>query len=210
MLGIDESKVIPGDVESHIQADTLLATTYVRYHEHFPSWCCDFLRHEFLKYKLPDSEKNYNCPYVYISRNDSSKRRVLNEPELITVLDKYGFRSFELSKLSFQQKISLFTNAEIIIATIGAGQANLVFCNENTNVIELMAEDFAQPIFNDLANKVGIHYDYLICKSDGSAKNFKQGEKLNLIVDINEIEQKLKKIVKKAVSVQTNEQVYHS
>ena len=196
MLGIDENKVISGEEESHVQADTLLATTYVRYHEHIPFWCCNFLRDEFVKYKLPATDKAYNCPFVYISRNDSSKRRVLNEPELLNVLGKYGFRSFELSKLSFQEKITLFSNAEIIIATIGAGQANLVFCNENTNVIELMAEDFAQPFFNDLANKAGIRYDYQICKSDGRASNFKQGEKLNLIVNIEEIEQKLKKIVK--------------
>ena len=195
MLGIEESKVISGEEESHVQADTLLATTYVRYHEHIPFWCCNFLRDEFVKYKLPATDKTYNCPFVYISRNDSSKRRVLNEPELLNVLGKYGFRSFELSKLSFQEKITLFSNAEIIIATIGAGQANLVFCNENTSVIELMAEDFAQPFFNDLANKAGIRYDYQICKSDGRASNFKQGEKLNLIVNIEEIEQKLKKIL---------------
>ncbi len=201
MLGIDESKIIPGDIENHIQADTLLATTYVRYHEHIPTWCSDFLRSEFLKYNNTATDNKYKCPYVYISRNDSSKRRVLNEPELMGVLDRYGFRSFELSKLSFIEKISLFANAEVIIATIGAGQANLVFCQQNTSVIELMAEDFAQPFFNDLANKVGIQYDYLICKSDGRARTFKQGEKLNLMVDINQIERKLKQILNK-VSVE--------
>ena len=195
MLGINESKIISGHKENYIEADTLIATTYVRYSEHIPAWCCQFLREEFLQYKLPDASKKQYSPYVYISRNDSSKRRVLNEAELLTVLDKYGFESFELSKLSFQEKISLFAHAEIIIATIGAGQANLVFCNETTNVIELMAEDFAQPFFNDLANKVGIRYDYLICKSDGRAQTFKQGEKLNLIVDTNEIERKLKQIL---------------
>ena len=195
MLGINESKIISGHKENHIQANTLVATTYVRYSEHIPAWCCQFLRDEFLKSKSPVSSQKKYSPYVYISRNDSTKRRVLNEPELVELLNKYGFKSFELSKLSFQEKINLFANAEIIIATIGAGQANLVFCNENTNVIELMAEDFAQPFFNDLANKVGIHYDYLICKSDGRAQTFKQGEKLNLTVDTKEVEQKLIKML---------------
>ncbi len=195
MLGINENKIIAGDLHNHVQADTLLATTYVRYHEHIPFWCPQFLRTEFLKYKLPPTDKKFNCPYVYVSRNDSPKRRVLNEEALMQSLSKYGFHSFELSKLSFQEKITLFSNAEIIIATIGAGQINLVFCNKNTYVLELMAEDFAQPIFNDLANKVGIKYDYLICKSDGKARNFKQGEKLNLIVNIEEVERKLSNIV---------------
>ncbi|MDQ2752720.1 MAG: glycosyltransferase family 61 protein, partial [Bacteroidota bacterium] len=137
----------------------------------------------------------YNCRFVYISRNDSQKRRVLNEEALMQTIGKYGFQSFKLSNLSFQEKITLFSNAEIIVATIGAGQINLVFCKKNTHVIELMAEDFAQPIFNDLANKVGVKYDYLICKSGGKAHNFKQGEKLNLIVNIEEVERKLKRII---------------
>ncbi len=195
MLGINENKIISGDLHSHIQADTLLATTYVRYHEHIPSWCSEFLRTEFLKYKLPPTDTKYNCRFVYISRNDSQKRRVLNEEALMQTIGKYGFQSFKLSNLSFQEKITLFSNAEIIVATIGAGQINLVFCKKNTHVIELMAEDFAQPIFNDLANKVGVKYDYLICKSGGKAHNFKQGEKLNLIVNIEEVERKLKRII---------------
>lgn len=195
MLGIEENKIISGLTENHIQADTLLATTYVRYSEHIPSWCSHFLRQEFLKYALPSSTKTKYSPFVYISRNDSAKRRVLNEPELVTKLATYGFLSYELSKLSFQEKISLFAQAKIIIATIGAGQANLVFCQANTHVIELMAEDFAQPFFNDLANKAGIHYHYLICKSDGRARTFKQGEKSNLTVDIAEIETKLKPLL---------------
>ncbi len=62
-----------------------------------------------------------------------------------------------------------------------------------------MADEFAQPFFNDLANKAGVQYDYLICKSDGQAKTFKQGEKLNLIVNIDEIENKLQKIIKPAL-----------
>ncbi len=195
MLGINESKIIAGDLHNHVQADTLIATTYVRYHEHVPFWCPEFLRTEFLPHKLPLTDKKFNCPFVYISRKDSPKRRVLNEDALTQTLIKYGFQSFELSSLSFQEKITLFSNAEIIIATIGAGQINLVFSNKNTHVLELMAEDFAQPIFNDLANKVGLKYDYLICKSDGKARTFKQGEKLNLIVNIEEVERKLSKII---------------
>ncbi len=132
VLGIDESKIIAGDVNNHVQADTLVATTYVRYNEHVPFWCCDFLRNEFLNRRSPEAEKKYNYSYVYISRNDSAKRRVLNEVELMKSLEKKGFVSFELSKLSFQEKISLFANAKVIIATIGAGQANLVFCKQGT------------------------------------------------------------------------------
>ena len=194
LLGIDDSKVISGLKENHVQADTLIATTYVRYSEHFPNWCINFLREEFLKPAILSSKEKYN-PRVYISRNDSTKRRVLNETELMATLSKYGFASYELSKLNFQEKINLFAQADIVIATIGAGQGNLVFCKEKTSVIELMADDFAQPFFSDLANKVGLNYDYQICESDGRAETFKQGEKLNLRVDIAEVERKVQNIL---------------
>ncbi len=101
-----------------------------------------------------------------------------------------------LSKLSFKEKISLFHDADVIVATIGAGQANMVFCHGNASVIELMPKDFVQPFFSDLAYKAGVSYDYLVCKSDGKAENFKQGEKINLIVDVKAVEEKLKKILK--------------
>ena len=195
MLGLPESKIIRGDLQNHVQADCIIATTYVRYHEHMPKWCTQFLRSEFRNFDSLPSSKIYDHPYVYISRNDSLKRRVLNEPELVKMLEKYGFATFELSKLSFREKISLFANAKLIVATLGAGQSNLVFCEPDASVIELMAEDFAQPFFNDVANKVGMHYEYLICKSDGRAHTFKQGEKLNLIVDIDAIEKKVQRIL---------------
>ena len=194
MLGIEESKIISGLKEPFVQADTLIATTHVRQSEHFPAWCCQFLRDEFLKYSHIESPRYQFVPNVYISRNDSAKRRVLNEDKLMEMLSKYGFASYELSKLNFQEKIALFAQADTVIATIGAGQANLVFCKEKTNVIELMADDFAQPFFSDLANKVGLNYDYQICESTGTAETFKQGEKLDLIADIAEIERKIQKI----------------
>ena len=194
LLGIDESKVISGFKENHVQADTVIATTHVRHSEHFPMWCITFLRDEFLKPAILTSKDKYS-PRVYISRNDSAKRRVLNETELMETLSKYGFASYELSKLNFQEKINLFAQADIVIATIGAGQGNLVFCKDKTSVIELMADDFAQPFFSDLANKSGLNYDYQICESDGRAETFKQGEKLNLKADIAEIERKVQNII---------------
>ncbi len=106
MLGIDESKIIEGEKEPHIQADTIIATTYVRYHEHNPGWSIRFLQNHFLTPETKNLLAN-KYPYVYISRNDSAKRRVLNEPDVMQVLAPYGFVSFELSKLYVQRKNQL-------------------------------------------------------------------------------------------------------
>lgn len=184
LLGIDESKIVEGHRETHIQADTMLVSTYVRYYGHIPEWACKFLRESFLQIKTPEVN---TYSYIYISRNDSNIRYVMNEPALLSVLDEYGFKKVELGALSFAEQVSLFASAKVIVAPHGAGLANLVFCKKGTSVIELFAEDYVIPLYYDLANKVELNYNYLICESDAKANNVKQGMRLNILVDLKKI-----------------------
>jgi capsular polysaccharide biosynthesis protein len=188
LLGIDESKIIEGHQETHIRADNLLAPSFVRHNGHIPKWSCDFLRNHFLPLATAQS---HTYSYVYISRNDSSSRNVINESELTSMLDEYGFKKVELGSMSFAEQVSLFASAKVIIGPHGAGLANLVFCKKGTTVIELFAEDYVFPLYYDLANKVELNYDYLICSADAKANNAKQGMKLNLYVDLSKLQTKL-------------------
>lgn len=189
MLGIPEAKIITGEDETHIQADVLLASTYVRYFEHIPTWCCNFLRDNFLKPELFTKLKTH--PFVYISRKDATRRRIVNEPELLNLLEKYGFKAYELTSLSFIEKIQLFNHAKVLIAIHGAGQANLVFCNEGTDVLEIIAKHFAFPIFYDISNKVGLNFDYIMSETEKG----KPAIQSNIIVDLDEVKDKLDKIM---------------
>jgi capsular polysaccharide biosynthesis protein len=193
MLGISEDKIIVGDAETHIQADLLLATTYVRYFDHVPEWCCNFLREHFLKSEYVADTTMH--PFIYISRKDATRRRIVNEDELLRLLGEYGFKSYELAGLPFREKIRLFNNAEVILAPHGAGQANLVFCESGTDVLEFAPEGFAYPTFYDIANKAGLNFNYLFPQLDTKSTSMSRLIRANMMVDLGDVKQKLDEIM---------------
>jgi capsular polysaccharide biosynthesis protein len=56
---------------------------------------------------------------IYISRADADNRRVMNRPEVMKLLSQYGFKSYELSRLTLSEQVELFSNAEFIVGPHG-------------------------------------------------------------------------------------------
>ncbi len=77
---------------------------------------------------------------LYISRRDSG-RYPDNESEIEKlVLDK-GYEVVSLTGLTLSEQISLFSGAEVIIGTHGAGLSNIVWSNSRTRVVEIARPD---------------------------------------------------------------------
>jgi hypothetical protein len=92
---------------------------------------------------------------VYISRrtwinNDNSnigtdyttRRKMMNEDLLVEELIKLGFTEIFAENLKTDDKINLFSKAEIIIGSIGGGMANLIFSDKSTKSIVLLTPYF--------------------------------------------------------------------
>ena len=77
-----------------------------------------FVRHLLLE-RTGLGETPYN-ERIYISRRYATSRRVLNEEELCSLLQKYGFRICYLEQLSLKQQMVLFHGAGVILAPHGA------------------------------------------------------------------------------------------
>lgn len=89
---------------------------------------------------------------VFISRSDSSYRRILNEAEILNLLLPHGFTRIELSQLDFSTQVSIFDNVEIVIGPHGAGLTNLIFA-KHAFVLEIFASGHGvRPDFYQLAN----------------------------------------------------------
>mgnify|MGYP003956227891 CR=1 FL=1 len=71
--------------------------------------------------------KTKNSNKIYISRQDSSNRRITNENDLIIFLKKQNFIIIELSKYNFLEQISIISNAKNIISMHGAGLSNIIY-----------------------------------------------------------------------------------
>jgi len=104
------------------------------------------------KYKNINEYKN-----IYISRrtwlnNDTSnigtdytsRRKMINETDLVNKLEKYGFKEIFSENLNTDEKIYLFLNSEKIIGSIGGGMANLLFSPTNTKSYIIVSPYFLE------------------------------------------------------------------
>jgi len=78
---------------------------------------------------------------IYISRKNAYTRRIVNEAEVIALLEKEGFSIVLCEELSFEEQVSIFSNAAILIAVHGAGLTNMAFMSEGSSVLELRKLD---------------------------------------------------------------------
>ncbi|MDO6388889.1 glycosyltransferase family 61 protein [Pontibacter sp. BT731] len=208
LLGIPAEKIITSVEYHHLTADRVIASTAPRgSHTLVPRWLGQYIRNSFLPLVqhevLPESER---VPYLYISRSDSAMRNVLNEKELLEALEPYKFKSIVSSKYSILEKIRMFSQAKVVVSATGAGLISMFFCKPGTKIIEIFHEGFVIEPFYDIATKIDLDYDYLICKGDKPVHNADEGQRQHLLVDTNqvvEILEKMRKSSGKKSSVET-------
>lgn len=189
LLGIPKEKIIAGDKNPHITADTIIASTAPRgNHTLIPTWLTDYIQSSFMPFADEVNEEPVEeAPYLYISRSDSSIRRVLNEEELIETLKPYGFKTVVSSKLTIKQKIKLFANAKVVMGACGAGLINFIFCKPGTKAIEIFNEGFILEPFYDIAEKVDLDHRYVICKGNKEIKDAGAGQREHVVVEIDKV-----------------------
>jgi len=73
---------------------------------------------------------------LFITRQ-GKRRKIVNEQEIVDVLIRQGFEVVDLSSLSVQSQIELFSSAEIIVGGTGAGFTNLLWCRPGTKAVIL-------------------------------------------------------------------------
>jgi capsular polysaccharide biosynthesis protein len=160
LLGISKDKLIECTPETHILAKNIIVSSMAGYTAHVPKNVCQFLRNEFLEKVTIQKESNYKR--IFISREDAPHRKILNEDELFSFLEKYGFKKVKLSSLSFLEKIELFHCAEVIVSPHGAGLTNLIFCNPGTKIVEMFTPTYLMPCFHIISNHMELDYYGLI------------------------------------------------
>lgn len=146
LLGIAPEKRLSSLTHRHLQADRIIATShpYNALNDprvdslNLPYWIYDYLRFEFLKKGLQNTNLKSFPKKIYINRKDStSLRYIINLHEVEDILEKEKFSNLTMSDYSFADQISLFYNATEIIGLHGAAFANIIFCKKNTKIIEL-------------------------------------------------------------------------
>ncbi|GAB4460331.1 MAG: hypothetical protein OHK0037_07430 [Elainellaceae cyanobacterium] len=158
-LRIPPENILSVQEHLHIQADRLIVPSFPGAVAWPQSWVCDWLKESFLSSQELDPKRPCR---LYISRQKTRDRRVVNEASVIQLLESKGFTTVYLEDCTIAEQAQLFHNAEIVISPHGSGLTNLVFCRPTTQVIELFSPNYVYPCYWYLSNLVGLDYAYHI------------------------------------------------
>jgi hypothetical protein len=124
---------------------------------------------QFLKKILVKNHttENKNKKKIFITRNNSENltmnkiktRQILNEDEIFEQLRPLGFEYIKLENFNVDEKIQLFKNSELIISPNSGALSFLLFCDENTKVVELKPPVNGHTQFMELSNSLNLNYN---------------------------------------------------
>lgn len=182
LLGVPDERIYQWD-RSIMHLDNLIVPRFPRqtndesYQRSISKKSINWLSNEILSRTNDDTDF---CDRVFISREDATRRKILNQNNVNKLLDKYGFENYVLTDLSVGQQAKLFNQAEIIISPHGANLTNLIFSDRAT-VIELFSGNYYDSVFFILSQYNDCVYDCIKCETVNQ----------NIVVDVERLRKKL-------------------
>ena len=96
-----------------------------------------------------------------LGTNYTTRRKCMNEDALVELLTSYKIPEVFCEQYSMEEKIRLFSNAELVIGFIGGGLTNLLFSPSTTRVLCINTPEFAT-INKRFLHSIN-HTDYELC-----------------------------------------------
>ena len=171
--------IVRNGVDAIFKAELLLCPRPIREQRYTPLWALEYIRN---KYSIEESINPLKR--IYISRNRSKGRRIINEDEFVSYLSKSGFDVLYAEEYSSKQFSKLIEGAGIIISPHGAGLANIVFASKGSSVIELFGAHYTNQ-YQLLANEFGQKYIKIACVSEDGMYFHEYKRNSHTIADLN-------------------------
>ena len=193
IFNIGNDKLINSNLHRHIQADKILAVSHPWYSKglilneakNLPSWIINEIAFKFEKYG-----KKFECnDKIFIDRRESKYNhcQIINDEEIKTYLKRKGFAVYKVGELNFFEQIYLFQNAKIVIGAHGAAFTNLIFCKENTKVLDIIPENHPNTVDETIAKVKNLNFKFI------RTKELNEKERVNgdIFLSVNEMENNL-------------------
>lgn len=131
-----------------------------------------------------------NSNKIWISREKSKHRKIVNENELRKILAEYDYKIIYPEDFSFTEQSKIFSKAKVVAGLHGGGLTNIIYLNEGSILFEIRREeDFQNNCYFTLASDLDLKYYYL--------NSQKLGDDLyvdNVTVNVKEFEKILQQI----------------
>ena len=98
----------------------------------------------------------------YIARGAGVRRRLVNEPAVIKVLEGHGFTVIDPGVLSVRTQADLFARAAVVTGCHGAGLTNAAFMGHGGALIELTHAARAVRTYQEVAAAAGLSYAVVV------------------------------------------------
>ena len=95
---------------------------------------------------------------LFVTRNTERYRRVINLSEVEALLAADGFETIDPEKLTFEEQVRAFAEADVVAGIMCAAMTNTVFCRRGINVIYFAPSGWSEPFYWDLAGALGHEY----------------------------------------------------
>lgn len=114
---------------------------------------------ELLLLGFPESVNNER---IYVSRGKQKHRKISNEKEVFSVLQKYNFKVIYFEGMTVAQQISAVRNAKCFVTSHGANVTNAIF-GTDIKVLELLRKDKPNFCYWSTLSALEIPYYYQLC-----------------------------------------------
>lgn len=159
MLGIPREKILQLKPNMHLRVKKLILPSVPFNVDTSVKWSIDYVRESLLNMNTVKNMSEYEK--IYISREDASWRKVMNEESVLQLLEEKGFKKVVLKNFSVQEQINIFHSAKYIIGSNGAGMSNIIFCKPGTKVIQLFTATSDE--FMKISNYLNLDYHFFQC-----------------------------------------------
>ena len=108
-------------------------------------------------------KNNSNNKYIFVSRQNSKRRSLLNEESLFIKLRELGFKKVLFENLSIDKQIDLASNCKIMVGYHGAGLSNCAYMPNKSMLIEISNKFYPHPHFELFCEVLKIKFKRIFC-----------------------------------------------
>jgi hypothetical protein len=133
---------------------------------------------------------------VFLSRQNTNCRRIVNFEELKPLLEKYDFQIVDAEDLNIAEQVQLFKSVEVLFTVHGAGLTNIIF-SEKLQILELIGNvdrpnDFQwYCAYYSMSQALNLDYSFLECDIIPLLQPELTKQIYDVKVDLNQIEERL-------------------
>jgi len=167
---IPEEKLLLLNEDCIIKAKELIVPSVPhipsKHHNYLSPWLKETLKDVFLK---SDTEcETYDK--IYISREKTSCRKVINEEKIKGRLEDLDFKILNLEGLLPEVQAKIFANAKVIAGPHGSGFANLIFTDPEFKLMEIDYEE-ARSYYKAMTEQLGGQYKLYHVQAENTIQN---------------------------------------